>query len=94
MSDLTAEQQTIAAWLTANGIPPRDVPLDSELSVVTGPDGTRTIRYTTYVRDTETGHIIATWHGKPIAKSREVPLATDETLPEWIASHTPAAEES
>lgn len=91
MSDLSPEQQAIAAWLTANAIPPRDVPLDSELTTATSPDGTGTIRYTTYVRDTETGHIVATQHGTPMIKPREVPLITTETLPEWISTHTPAA---
>ncbi|MER5559672.1 hypothetical protein ABT071_13810 [Streptomyces sp. NPDC002506] len=91
MSDLTPEQQTIAAWLTANGIDPRDVPLDSELTTDTGPDGTRTIRYTTYVRDTQTGYIVASRYGTPEIQRREVPLLTAETLSEWIAAHAPAA---
>jgi hypothetical protein len=93
MSDLTDEQQTIAAWLTANGIAPCDVPLDSELSTITEPDGTRIIRYTSYVRDTQTGYIAATQHGTPMIKPREMPLLTTETLPEWIAAHAPAAKE-
>ncbi len=89
MSDLTPEQQTIAAWLTANGIAPCDVPLDSELSTDTAADGTRIIRYTSYVRDTQTGYIAATPHGTPMIKPREVPLITVETLPEGIAAHAP-----
>lgn len=91
MSDLSPEQQTIAAWLTANGIPPRDVPLDSGLSTVAGPDGTRTIRYTAYIRSKATGNIVATRHGTPMIEPCEAPLVTAETLPEWVASHTPAA---
>ncbi|MGW8326505.1 hypothetical protein ACWGLE_01215 [Streptomyces sp. NPDC055897] len=81
---------TIAAWLTANGIDPCDVPLDSELSTVTGPAGARTIRYTTYVR-ADDGLIRASQRGYPVIEAREVPLVTTETLPEWIAAHAPAA---
>ncbi|MFF3151855.1 hypothetical protein [Streptomyces sp. NPDC057910] len=93
MPDLTPEQQTIAAWLTANGIPPCDVPLDSEITSISNPAGARTIRYTAYVR-AEDGLVRANQDGHPVTEAQAVPLLTVETLTEWIDARTPAAKEA
>ncbi|MGW2813320.1 hypothetical protein [Streptomyces sp. NPDC001415] len=70
-----------------HGIDPRDVPCNSELVTVSGPDGSRTIRYTAYVRAGD-GLISASQQGHPRITQREVPLVMAETLPDWIAAHT------
>jgi hypothetical protein len=91
-ADPTPEQiAVIAAWVAANGIRPKDVPLDSELATVTAADGTRTIRYTAFIRHEETDNVLADAAGRAMTAPRETPLITAESLPEWIATHTPAA---
>ncbi len=40
----------VRAWLLANGIDPRDVPTSTDLTIVTEPDGQRTIHYHRFVR--------------------------------------------
>ena len=43
----------VRAWLLANGIDPRDVPTSTKLTIVTEPDGQRTIHYHRFVRSPE-----------------------------------------
>ena len=51
-----ALRQALASWMRANDVRSADIPVDSDFSITTGDDGSRTIHYTAYVRDAE-GHI-------------------------------------
>jgi len=51
----SAQLLAVRAWLRANNIDPRDVPTSTDLTVVTEPDGKRTIHYHRFVL-TPDGH--------------------------------------
>src|SRR5690348_11201215 len=53
------ERQALCEWLTANDIDYNNVPLDSMFAVTEEPDGQRLIHYTEFVRDEQTGNILA-----------------------------------
>ena len=66
-----ARRQALASWMRANDVSPKDIPLDSEFTVTTGDDGSRTIHYTTYVRDDD---------GILVGNDR-LPMTTKATVP-------------
>ncbi|MGW6309146.1 hypothetical protein ACWFRQ_17705 [Streptomyces niveus] len=71
------DRHAVADWLTANGINPDDVPLQSWIETGTRPDGTEVIRYTAFQR--EQGHIVAGDDGGPVTEQRETPLTVEWT---------------
>jgi hypothetical protein len=70
----------ICAWLTDNGINPRDVPQDAEITISEGTAG-RFLNCEVYVRDKD-GHLQADERGQHVATTFvHVPLKTEP--PEW-----------
>ncbi|SCD61410.1 hypothetical protein [Streptomyces sp. PpalLS-921] len=66
-------REEIAAWLTANGIDPGDVPLGSQIDIGTDNDGAPVIRYTTLLR--RDGHLYLNDDGTgPASEQRETPM--------------------
>jgi hypothetical protein len=64
-------REVIAAWLRANGIDTRDVPLDSLIEVASKGDG-KVIRYGTFIR-TSTGRFPSAL----VREQHEAPLVID-----------------
>ncbi|MFE7791306.1 hypothetical protein [Streptomyces sp. NPDC057460] len=88
MPDITARREHVAAWLTANGIAPDDVPLGRPITETTREDGTPVIQHTAFLR--EDGKLYADSTGDVAAERREVDLVvpwdTDaDTL--WTTEH-------
>lgn len=70
----------LANWLTANGIDPRDVLVDADLSIIDTDNG-RAIHYEATVCDT-TGRLVIDARGDRLAtEMRTVPLQTEP--PKW-----------
>lgn len=69
-------REATAAWLTANGIDPADVPLNSAITTHTDAAGTRTIRYTTLLHG-EHGRAYLDDNGQAVVEQREVPLIVE-----------------
>jgi hypothetical protein len=81
----TPRRQELCAWLTANGIDPNVVPVDADLTISTGPDGTRRIHYEAHVRN-ENGRITLNERGdNPAIEKLSVPLIVDP--PVWWHPH-------
>lgn len=86
MTDITGRREQVAAWLTANGIDPNDVPLDGPITEDSRGDGTPVIRYTVLVR--EDGHRYATTTGPAAREDRETPLLVPwRPGAPWTADH-------
>lgn len=81
---LSERQEATAAWLDANGIPARNVPLDADITIEDTPDG-RTLRCEVF-HLTADGHRQVDEHGQRIAiVFVTVPLRTEP--PEWWQPH-------
>ena len=77
---LSERQQTIAAWLDANGISPNNVPVDADMTIEDSSDG-RTIRCEVFARDSA-GRIQVDDSGRHTARRFVVvPLTVDP--PDW-----------
>lgn len=74
-------REAFRAWLTANSIRPGDVPIDADLYLDPGPDGTPHIHYEAFHR-TADGHVQIDERGKSAAiERRSTPLLVDP--PHW-----------
>ncbi|MFI2620471.1 hypothetical protein [Streptomyces sp. NPDC018584] len=80
-------RQALCAWLTANDVDPNRVPLHSNLSIIANGDGSRHIHYTEFIRDEETGNILADADGHPRTRDVRVPCIADP--PAWL--HIPTS---
>ncbi|WP_030186302.1 hypothetical protein [Streptomyces capuensis] len=73
-----ARREAICAWVTANGIHPKDVPENSAFSTRTDHEGRQFLRFDAVLRDPETGNILADPQGgPPLTEMREVPLVVE-----------------
>lgn len=75
------ERLAMCAWLTANGVDPETVPLRSAVSIVEV-GGQWHIQYTEFVRDEETGKILA--DGEGYGRTRGVRVPCIEKPPAWL----------
>lgn len=74
----------LCAWLTANGINPRDVPQDADITIDKGPSG-RFLRCEAYDR-TPDGHLQADERGDHVALTViSLPLKVEP--PDWWQPH-------
>lgn len=88
MPDITARRELVAAWLTANGIAPDDVPYGRPITETTREDGTRIIQYTAFLCEDGKRYVDST--GDVATQRREVDLvvpwdADADTL--WTTEH-------
>ncbi len=82
--DAHDRREAMAAWLTANGVDPHDVPLHADITV-DDQDGRRVIRYEAFQRDSD-GCIVATDEGTDAAvEERTTPLVAEP--PAELAPH-------
>ncbi|CQR59247.1 hypothetical protein [Streptomyces leeuwenhoekii] len=76
-----ARREELCAWLTANNIRPKDVPLDADLYLAPHPDGTVHIHYEAF-HLTADGHRHLDERGEKAAiERRSTPLLVDP--PDW-----------
>lgn len=80
-------RQELCEWLRANGIDPNTVPIDSSLSI-TGTGEQLSILYTEFVRDPETGNILAGEDGFARRRAASVPCVVEP--PFWL--HIPGSQ--
>ncbi|MEV6079672.1 hypothetical protein AB0L80_31855 [Streptomyces sp. NPDC052069] len=87
MIDTDRPREEIAAWLTANGITPGDVPLNSHISIGSDSNGAPVIRYTALLR--RDGHLYLNDEGTgPASEQRETPMLTaPPESQEWQTEH-------
>jgi hypothetical protein len=80
----TEEERTaLAEWMTANGIDILTVPLESDFAITEEPDGRRLIHYQEFVRDQETGSILADPVSRsPVQRSATAPCIVEP--PAWL----------
>ncbi|MFH8668817.1 hypothetical protein ACH4F3_28610 [Streptomyces anulatus] len=80
-------REEIAAWLTANGVDPGDVPLHSHINIGTGSDGAPVIRYTEFLR--RDGHRYLNDDGTgPASEQRETAmLVAPPEGQQWRTEH-------
>jgi hypothetical protein len=77
-------REAVCAWLTANGINPRNVPADADMTVEDGPDG-RVLRCEVFDL-TQDGHVQTDERGEKAAiLVATVPLKVEP--PEWWQPH-------
>jgi hypothetical protein len=81
---IEGRRKTLCDWLTANGIDPVNVPVDSDLTITTEPDGTRAIRYQAFVLD-DGRKILDERSQGPAIETRTAPLVVDP--PTWWQPH-------
>lgn len=78
-------REAVCAWLTANNIQPDGVPIDTDLYIEPGPDGTPHIHYEAFHLDS-TGHRHLDERGQDAAiETRTTPLLVDP--PDWWKPH-------
>lgn len=77
------ERLALCQWLTANGVSPNTVPLESHFAIVEEPDGRRLIHYMEFVRDEKTGNILVDPDDRsPMKRTASVPCKQDP--PAWL----------
>jgi hypothetical protein len=76
------ERQALCEWLSANGITPGNVPIESTFTIVESSEGRRLIHYTKVVRDERTGNIMAGEDGYPVTRDASAPCLVDP--PPWL----------
>lgn len=77
---LSERQQAVAEWLEANGIAPRDVPQNADLTIEDSPDG-RVIRCETFDRSADGRIQVDETANRAATKFVTVPLKVEP--PEW-----------
>ncbi|MEI5520702.1 hypothetical protein WB388_08815 [Streptomyces brasiliscabiei] len=68
------------SWLKANGIDPEDVPTNTEITVETGTDGGRLIRYTVYLRNANGAKYLDEATGEPAQQERTAPAQVEPPM--------------
>jgi hypothetical protein len=64
-------------WFTALGVDPNVVPIDTDMTINTEPDGTRTLHYEAFVINAD-GHKVINQQGTDcLTERRSVPLTTE-----------------
>jgi hypothetical protein len=76
------ERAALCEWLTANGVDINTVPIESSFSIVEEADGQRLIHYTQFVRDENTGNILADPDGGAMERSASTPCTVEP--PSWL----------
>jgi hypothetical protein len=90
MAKLTIRPE-ILNWLTALGINPADVPIDSDMVIRPGTNGGRALHYEAFVRDAD-GYKCAGPDGWAVREARTVPLTVDPP-PTWRPHEKPTREQ-
>ncbi|MFE1543619.1 hypothetical protein ACFW61_24505 [Streptomyces microflavus] len=80
-------REEIAAWLTANGIDPGEVPLDSHIAIGADNNGASVIRYTEFLRRDGRRYLNDDGTG-PASEQRETPmLVAPPEGAQWRTDH-------
>jgi hypothetical protein len=90
MAKLTIRPE-ILNWLTALGINPADVPIDSDMVIRPDANGGRALQYEAFVRDAD-GNKYARPDGRAVREARTVPLIIDPP-PTWRPHEKPSREQ-